>query len=186
MTDASFGAVSPRIVVPDPALSVLVGPAGAGKSTFARRWFATEEILSSDALRELVSGDPGDQSASGPAFAILHRELSRRLAAGLLTVVDATNVRHSARRSLLVRARRAGRPAIAIILNLPAPTVHERNAARLERVVAPDVIDDQLAALERSLALGRLAAEGFVAVHVLTTASEVDCLELVRVRTAGP
>ena len=185
MESEGLGA-APRIVVPDPALIVLMGPAGAGKSTFAQRWFAPEEILSSDVLRAVVSGDPGDQSATGTAFAILHRQLGRRLAAGLLTVVDATNVRHSSRRSLLLRARRTGRPAVAIVLNLPAGTVHERNAARLERVVAPDVIDVQLAALERSLGAGRLATEGFVAVHVLTRAIDVDRLELVRARTAQP
>jgi predicted kinase len=186
MTDADGDRHALRIVVPDPALIVLIGPAGAGKSTFAQRWFAPEEILSSDALRAVVSGDANDQSATGAAFAILHRQLGRRLAAGLLTVVDATNVQHSSRRSLLVRARRAGHPSVAIVLNLPRLTVHERNAARLERVVAPDVIDVQLEALERSLRAGQLAGEGFVAVHVLATANEVDWLDVVRSRTDGP
>ena len=42
--------------LPDPALVVLVGAAGAGKSTLAARWFAPGEILSSDACRGLVAG----------------------------------------------------------------------------------------------------------------------------------
>ena len=172
-----------QIVVPEPSLVVLVGPAGAGKSTFARRWFAPDEILSSDALRAVISGDAADQSASTAAFAILHRQLGRRLAAGLLTVVDATNVRRAARRSLLLRARRAGQPAVAIVLNLPAVLVHRRNAGRVERVVEPGVVDRQLADLERTLALGQLGNEGFSAVHVLSSATDVETTRVVRLRT---
>jgi protein phosphatase len=173
-------AAAVEILVPEAALVVLLGPAGAGKSTFARRWFTPDEILSSDELRALISGDPADQSVSPTAFAILHRQLARRLTAGLTTVIDATNVRHGARRSLLTRARRVARPAVAIVLDLPRGTVHERNAARLERVVERAIVDAQLAALARTLALGQLAAEGFVAVHVLSSVAEVDAVQVVR------
>jgi protein phosphatase len=162
-----------------------MGPAGAGKSTLARRWFAPDEVLSSDALRAAISGDPADQSASAPAFAILHRELLRRLRAGLLTVVDATNVRRAARRSLLLRARRAGRPAVAIVLDLPPPAVHARNAARLERVVDARVVDRQLAELRQTLLTGQLGAEGFAAVYRISSDRELDAARVVRVAPAS-
>jgi protein phosphatase len=158
---------------------LLIGAAGSGKSTFALRWFAPAEILSSDALRAVVAGDPADQGASGAAFAILHRALARRLSAGLLTVVDATNVRRSARRGLLLRARRAARPAVAIVLDLPAAVVHARNLGRCGRVVEAAIVDAQLAALRRTTR-ERLAAEGFGAIHVLSSAAEVDEVQLVR------
>jgi predicted kinase len=174
------------IVVPDPSLVVLLGPAGSGKSTLAARWFAPDEVLSSDALRAAISGDAANQAVSGRAFTILHRALSRRLAAGLLTVVDATNVQQSTRRSLLLRARRAGWPAVAIVLNLPGPVVHRRNAARVERIVEAGVVDAQLAALRRTIELGQLAAEGFSAVHILSSAVDVDHARLVRARTSRP
>ena len=45
------------ILVPDPSLVLLVGAAGAGKTTFAARHFAPDEVLSSDAYRAVVSGD---------------------------------------------------------------------------------------------------------------------------------
>ena len=164
---------------------VLVGAAGAGKSTFARRWFDPAEILSSDGLRELISGDPADQSVSRAAFARLHRELGIRLRAGRLTVVDATNVGHAARRSLVARALWADRPAVAIVLDLPAEAVHARNRARTERVVEPLVVDRQLAALRRTLGRGQLHDEGFSAVHRLGSTIELDAVRLIRLGMPG-
>jgi protein phosphatase len=167
--------------IPDPALIVLVGAAGAGKSTLAARLFAPSEILSSDAFREAVSGDAADQCATRLAFSILHRELERRLAARRLTVVDATNVEAPARRALLVRAALARVPAIAIVLALPATVVVARNAGRIGRVVDQGVVDRHLRRLGAALATDRLGAEGFAAVHVLTTPAEVDLLRIERV-----
>ena len=46
------------------ALVVLIGAAGAGKSTLAARLFAPDEIVSSDALRAVISGDEADQRVS--------------------------------------------------------------------------------------------------------------------------
>jgi protein phosphatase len=166
--------------VRDPSLIVLVGPAGSGKSTLARRLFAADEILSSDALRAVVAGDEADQAASRTAFSILHRELARRLAAGKLTVVDATNLRREHRRPLLARAHQAGVPAVAVVLDLPVDVVRAQNAGRA-RVVDAEVVDRHLAWLRRSVDDGQLAAEGFAPVIVLRTPDEVAGLRIDRV-----
>jgi predicted kinase len=71
----------PRLELPDPALVLLVGPAGSGKSTFAAREFAPDEVVSSDELRGLIGRDEADQTVSRAAFAVLHRIVERRLAA---------------------------------------------------------------------------------------------------------
>lgn len=156
---------------------VLVGAAGAGKSTLAARLFEPGDVLSSDAFRGLVSGDETDQRATRSAFSILHRELARRLAARRTAVVDATNVTAYARRALVRRASTAGVPAVAIVLALPATLVLARNATRGRRIVPEAAVRLHLADLERSLRRG-LEAEGFAAVHVVRTAQEADALEI--------
>src|SRR4029077_13173192 len=132
--------VSRRVVeVPVPGVVVLVGAAGAGKSTLAAATFATDEILSSDDLRAAVRGDPTDQSATRVAFGILHRDLIRRLAAGRLVVGDATHLTEAARAAVLRRASIAGAPAVALVLLPPAASVHARNRRRAGRSVPADV-----------------------------------------------
>jgi protein phosphatase len=168
------------IVIPDRALVVLVGAAGAGKTTFAARHFDPSETLSSDAFREILSGDPGDQRATRGAFSILHREVGRRLAAGGLVVVDATNVERHARLALIARARAGGVPAIAIVFDLPAAVVHDRNARRVGRVVDPAVVDRHLELLATALDAGRLAVEGFAGVHRITSVAELEGTSIVR------
>jgi predicted kinase len=169
------------IVVPDPSLVVLVGAAGVGKSTFAARHFAADEILSSDALRAAIGGDEANQKVTRAAFAALHRALTRRLAAGRLTVVDATNVQHHARVALLRRAHAAGVPAAAVVLALPEAITLARNRSRPGRRVDEGIVLRQLADLGRTVAPGRLEGEGFDPVVRLTSPEAVDAVRIGRV-----
>jgi predicted kinase len=168
------------IVLPDPSLVVLIGAAGAGKTTFAARHFHAGEVLSSDALRAIIAGDEADQRATRPAFAALHRALERRLRAGRLTVVDATNTQATARRALLLRARAAGVPAAAIVLDLPAATVRRHNAGRVPRVVDPDVVERHLAAVRTTVDRGLLTGEGFDPVVILRSIVELEAVVIER------
>lgn len=165
-----------RIELPEPCLVVLVGAAGSGKSTLAARLFEAADVLSSDAYRELVSGDPADQGATRAAFSILHRELDRRLASHRTTVIDATSVTAHARRSLTRLAARHGIAAIAIVLDLEPALVQARNATRPGRIVPSEAVAQQLESLARSLRGRGLAAEGFAAVHVVRSAADLDAL----------
>jgi protein phosphatase len=170
----------PKIAIPDPSLVVLIGAAGSGKSTLAARLFAPHEIVSSDALRAVVSGDEADQSVSRVAFRILHRTVAERLADGRLTVVDATNVAAVVRRPLIARARATGLPVIAIVLDLDAVSVRHQNAGR-PRVVDSDVVDRHLSAMRLTVDGEGLGLEGFDQVVVLRTAKEAATLTIERV-----
>lgn len=167
-----------RITLPEPCLVVLIGAAGAGKSTLAARLFPAAAILSSDAYREIVAGDAADQRATRTAFAILDRELERRMGARRTTVIDATSVTLVARRGLLRRATAHGIPAVAIVLDLDRALVLARNAARAGRVVPELAVRKQLDDLARSIAPGVLEAEGFAAVIRITDAVDLDTIAL--------
>jgi predicted kinase len=167
-----------RIELRDPTLVVLVGAAGSGKSTFAARWFDPSEVLSSDAFREILTGDAGDQRATKTAFSIIHREVTKRLAARRTVVVDATNVEASARRQLIARARFAEVRAVAIVFALPRDVVLAQNAARPGRVVGPEIVERHLMRVEAAMQL--LAGEGFDDVVVLRTPTDVAATQIVR------
>jgi len=167
-----------RIDLPNPCLIVLVGPAGSGKSTFARRHFRPTEILSSDAFRAMVADDEADQSASSAAFSLLHAVARHRLARGRLTVIDATNVEPRASRPLVGLARRHGIPALAIVFDLPAPVIAAWNTHRTERVVPQEVVERHRQELAR--AIDGLTGEGFERVWVLGSVEAIATAEIVR------
>ena len=167
-----------RIELPDPCLVVLIGAAGSGKSTFARRHFRPTEILSSDAFRAMVADDEADQSATSAAFSLLHAVARQRIARGRTTVVDATNVEPRARRPLITLARRFEIPPVTIVFDMPPDVTRAWNAGRAERVVPADVIERHRRDLRH--ALGGLADEGFARVWVLDTVAAVDAAEIVR------
>ena len=159
------------IKVPELSLVVLVGISGSGKSTFARAHFAPTEVLSSDFCRALVSDDENDQAATADAFEVLDFIAAKRLAAGRLTVIDATSVQAAARQSLVALARRQHVLAVAIVLDLPESICAARNAARPDRAFGARVLRQQHEQLRRGLR--GLRREGFHRVHVLSSPDEI-------------
>jgi protein phosphatase len=167
-----------EIRIPEFSLVVLIGASAAGKSTFARKHFLATEVVSSDHCRALVSDDENDQSATADAFELLHLIVAKRLKAGRLTVVDATNVQPEARKPLLALARQYHCPAVALVLDMPESLCAERHAARADRSFGEHVIPRQRAELERSLQ--GLQREGFRRVHVLRSQDELDAVSIRR------
>lgn len=167
-----------EIKIPELALVVLIGASGSGKSSFARKHFLPTEIISSDFCRALVADDENDQAATTDAFQVLHFIAGKRLAAGRLTVVDATNVQPEARRPLVELARKYHCLPVALVLDVPEALCQQRNATRPDRDFGPHVIRNQRSQLRRSL--GNLQREGFRHVTVLRSAEEVDAAAVKR------
>ena len=176
VTDGGFRAMT--IQIPELSLVILMGASGSGKSTFARRHFRPTEILSSDFCRGLVSDDESNQAATADAFAVLRLIAQKRLAAGKLTVIDATNVQKEARKPLLELAKAQHVLAVVIVLDVPAEICQARNAGRTDRRFGPHVIRQQVAQLKKSLR--HLEAEGFRYRHVLSSPEEIEVTSIER------
>jgi protein phosphatase len=166
------------IKIPELSLVVLIGPSGCGKSTFAGKHFKPTEVLSSDFCRGLVSDDENNQAATKDAFEILHFIAAKRLAAGKLTVVDATNVQPEARKPLVALAREYHVLPVAIVLNPPTRVCEDRNRQRSNRNFGPHVIRQQTQQLRRSIR--NLKREGFRHIFEFSTPEEIDAVVIQR------
>jgi polynucleotide kinase-phosphatase len=167
-----------NITIPELSLVVLIGPSGCGKSTFARKHFKATEVLSSDFCRALASDDENNQAATKEAFEILHFIAAKRLAAGKLTVVDATNVQPEARKPLVALAREYHVLPVALVLNLPDRICQDRNRERADRNFGPHVVRQQSQQLRRSIR--NLKREGFRHIHEFSTPEEVESVVIER------
>ncbi|MBM9467049.1 polynucleotide kinase-phosphatase [Nakamurella sp. YIM 132084] len=169
-----------ELAVPELSLVCLIGASGSGKSTFARTHFGRYEVLSSDVCRGLVSDDEHDQAATPAAFEVLSFIAGKRLDAGRLTVIDATNVQPDARRQLVRLARDHDVLPVAVVLDLPERVCLDRTATRADRNVGDAVVRRQRDQLRRSIR--QLGREGFRTVHVLRTEQDVARAVVVRQR----
>lgn len=167
-----------ELLIPEVGLVLLVGASGSGKSSFAAEHFGSFEVLSSDFFRGLVSNDETDQSVTAAAFEALDFVAGKRLEAGLLTVIDATNVQQEARAKLVTLAKEHDVLASVIVLDVPIEECLARNELRAERRVPPAAINRQHKDLKRSLKT--LKREGFARVHVLSTDEQISTAKIRR------
>jgi protein phosphatase len=161
-----------NIKIPQLCLVTLIGVSGSGKSTFASRHFLPTEILSSDFCRGLVSDDENDQKATNAAFDVLRYIAGKRLDAGRLTVIDATNVQVEARRALISLAKEHHVLAVAVVLDVPERVCAARNSSRPERQFGSHVLRNQQSQLRRSIR--GLRREGYHRVYVLSGEEEIE------------
>ncbi len=112
--------VSSRL--PDPALVVLVGASGSGKSAWAEARYRREEVVSSDALRGVVGSGPHDLDASTDAFTLLDRSSRPGWAAGSPRS-STRSVSTSEAAAWLTTARDAGLPGVAVVVVDPGSGV---------------------------------------------------------------
>lgn len=161
------------------ALVVLIGPSSAGKTTFAKKHFKPSEILSSDYCRYLVADDENALDANDDTFELLHFMAQKRLQRGLLTVVDATNVRSQDRGQLLRLAKEHHVLPIALVINPGEKSMLERNAARPERNLPERVIRRQFREMKSSLR--NIKREGFHLVLFLEDHEDINGLTIERI-----
>jgi alkanesulfonate monooxygenase SsuD/methylene tetrahydromethanopterin reductase-like flavin-dependent oxidoreductase (luciferase family)/predicted kinase len=145
-------------VIPDPALVVLVGAAGSGKSTWAGQHYLPAEIVSSDRLRAVVGSGEHDLDASDEAFSLLDQIVAARTRRRLTTVVDTLGLSPDRRINYLALARRGRLPAVAVLFDTDGAVCRQRNRSR-DRSVPAAVLDAQLARVRETAS--QLEAEGW-------------------------
>ena len=122
-----------------PRIVVLVGLPGSGKSFWAARQRAG--VLSSDAVRALLTGTEENQDVNSLVFQTLRFLLKMRLRAGAgVTIIDATSLTARERRPYILLAAALGCSSEAVFFDTPLDTCKARNAAR-SRVVPGDVMN---------------------------------------------
>ncbi len=113
----------------------------------------------------MICDDENDQSVNRAAFGLLHHIARARLAAGRLTVIDATNLETPSRRRLLRIAGDNRAPVVAVAFDIPLERCLKQNLARSGRVVNEEVVRYHAAQFERAIA--RLRLEGYARIYVL-------------------
>jgi alkanesulfonate monooxygenase SsuD/methylene tetrahydromethanopterin reductase-like flavin-dependent oxidoreductase (luciferase family)/predicted kinase len=144
--------------VPDPALVVLVGPSGSGKSAWAAARYRPQEVVSSDQLRAVVGSGEHDLDASDDAFAVLDQIVAARVRRGLTTVIDTLGLDPGRRRGYLELARRHRLAGVAVLFDTDPAECRRRNRAR-DRAVPAAVLDGQLRRMRAAVA--DIEAEGW-------------------------
>ena len=123
---------------------LLVGLPGSGKSTWAS---GRAGVLSSDALRELLADDPGDQSIHGRVFRVIRDLLKHRLELRRpVTYIDATNLTPKERRPYIKLAKLFDAGIDAVLFDVSVEDCIRRNRGR-GRVVPDEVIQTMAAKL---------------------------------------
>jgi alkanesulfonate monooxygenase SsuD/methylene tetrahydromethanopterin reductase-like flavin-dependent oxidoreductase (luciferase family)/predicted kinase len=154
--------------IPDPALVVLVGPAGSGKSVWAAERYRADEVVSSDRLRALVGSGEHDLEASTDAFALLDHIVAARLRRGLTAVVDTLGLDSARRRGYLELARSNGMPAVAVLFDTDPAECRRRNRTR-DQPVPATALDGQLRRMRAAVA--EIGGEGW---DVVTAAGQAQ------------
>lgn len=108
-----------NVQIPLHSLVVMVGPSGAGKSTVSSALFNKYEIVSSDSIREELTGDLTSQHYNSLVFSEFHRRIDLKLSIGERVVVDATNLRKKDRMTVAHIGAKHHVPVFYLVINRP-------------------------------------------------------------------
>ena len=169
-----------QLEIPNFSLILLIGVSSSGKSTFSGKHFLPSEVVSSDQCRVLVSDKELNPDSTKDAFELLHFIVEKRLKRCRLTVVDATNLQATSRKSLLALAKKYHTLSVAITFEIDEKLIKERNTARPDRDLPNHALRKMQMDLRKSVR--QLKSEGFRFIFRLSKPEQVDAVTIKRVR----
>ena len=129
-----------------PTMWVLVGLSGSGKSTIATQ-IANENpntiIVSSDAIREELTGNYEDQEHNEEVFKIFHNRIRKNLENKKNVIADATNLTMKSRRAIMMKVNDLEVHKVCVIIPKPFEQCKIDNKNR-EHPVPNEVLDKQI------------------------------------------
>jgi predicted kinase len=128
-------------------LHLLIGPAGSGKSAWARENLSQTALVSSDRMREELTGDPADQSQNYLVFQRCMDRVREELKRGAEVTFDATNFTQGLRRMPVQAGRWCGAEVVSYLFDCSLEEALRRNQLR-SRCVPEDVVARQHRLLE--------------------------------------
>ena len=134
-----------------PRLFILAGIPGCGKSTWARTFFSTFRIVSSDKIREEKwPGQEYDAKRNKEVFDEFHRRLGQLLEIGDDAVADATSLNYQARDKLSILADIYGAEKHLIFFNNPLQALPRNVQRSVATRVPPEAQTVMLAKFKES------------------------------------
>jgi len=127
---------------PGGRLHLLVGPAGCGKSSWAAEALEDTTIVSTDRMREELTGDPADQSQNYLVFQRCMDRIRERLKDGEEVTFDATNYSETLRSMPVQAARWSGAEIVSYYFDVGLATALARNLKR-SRTVPEEAVRKQ-------------------------------------------
>lgn len=159
------------ITIPKPSLVILVGPSCSGKTTFSKKYFEDDEIISMDLNNQ------GNKKAKENSIDILYNQISKKLEIGKIVVLDSSNLIESTRKVLLRFANEFHILPIAIVFNISEKECLKRNESK--GIVSDCLIKAQMTYLNKTLKT--IEKEGFSKVYILNDTKDIDRVKIERV-----
>ena len=120
---------------------MMVGIPGSGKSTYAKKLAELMDvnIISSDDIREELSGDASNQKINKDVFRLVYQRMNKSLRNGKNVLVDSTAISSRARATFIKNAAQFKCLKIAWVVDTDLEECIKRNNNR-DRVVPENVI----------------------------------------------
>ena len=124
---------------------ILIGVPGSGKSTWAQQRFADTSsciIISTDAIRGEIIGDPGSQDRNNEVFEIAYDRLRCTVHRGQDVCFDATNITQESRKRIMNIAKESNPGVVFVAVTFPITIEEAINRQKLrDRKVPSEVIE---------------------------------------------